>query len=280
LNGGVAQQATMAPMASISSGPPQSSSSPASVAECPNCNALLEGPWCSKCGQKQSDLDPTWHDLLHDSIHEFLHLDGKIFRTARKLFLEPGELTAEFLRGRRARYIGALRLYLTFSVLFFVITALVPNPNPDAEDHNAPATASELATERVVTETFAKVLPKLVFILVPVFALLLKLAHRGLRRNYPQFLYFSLHFHAAVFGLLALVTPLQALQSEAWLHAAQACVLAGAFGYLVAGIKRVFGGSARMTFVRALAVSVGYLAVLTTTTAAVIIALLRWASSH
>jgi hypothetical protein len=86
----------------------------------------------------------------------------------------------------------------------------------------APATASDIATERVVADTFAKVLPKLVFILVPVFAILLKLAHRGQRRNYPQFLYFSLHFHAAVFGFLALVTPLQALQSEAWLHAAQA----------------------------------------------------------
>jgi hypothetical protein len=248
--------------------------------ECPNCNALLQGPWCSKCGQKQADLNPSWHDLLHDSIHEFLHLDGKIFRTARKLFLQPGELTAEFLRGRRARYIGALRLYLTFSVLFFVLTALVPNPNPEAEDHNAPATAHELATDRVVTETFAKLLPKLVFILVPVFALLLKLAHRRQRRNYPQFLYFSLHFHAAVFGFLALITPLQALRSEAWLQAAQLCVLASAFGYLVAGIKRVFGGSARMIIVRALAVTLGYLVVLTTTTASVIFALLRWANTH
>lgn len=56
--------------------------------------------------------------------------------------------------------------------------------------------------------------------------------------------------------------------------------LAGAFGYLVAGIKRVFGGSARMILVRALAVSVGYRAVLTTTTASVIFALVRWASNH
>jgi hypothetical protein len=266
---------------SISPGRPHSAPAPTSVAECANCNALLEGPWCSKCGQKQSDLDPTWHDLLHESIHEFLHLDGKIFRTARKLFLEPGELTAEFLRGRRARYIGALRLYLAFSVLFFLLAAVVPNPNPDADDgETAAAAAPELATERVVSETFTKVLPKLVFILVPVFAFLLKLAHRGQRRNYPQFLYFSLHFHAAVFGLLALTTPLQALRSEAWLHAAQACVLVWAFGYLVAGIKRVFGGSARTILFRALAVFVGYLAVLTTTTASVIFTLVRWASNH
>ena len=52
------------------------------------------------------------------------------------------------------------------------------------------------------------------------------------------------------FGFLALVTPLQALQSESWLHAAQACVLAVAFGYLVAGIKRVFVGSTRMILVQ------------------------------
>jgi hypothetical protein len=241
-------------------------------ARCPNCAALLTGPWCSICGQKQSDLDPRWRDLLQESIDEFLSLDGKILRTARKLFLEPGELTAEFLRGRRARYVGALRLYLTFSVLFFVLTAIVPNPNPyDERGVSAPETARERAPERVVTETLSQLLPKLVFVLVPVFALLLKLAHRRQRRNYPQFLYFSLHFHAAVFGFLALTTPLQALPSEAWLKAAQAGVVLGAFGYLVAGIRRVFGGSTRGTLLRASAVFVGYLAVLTTATGSLIL---------
>src|SRR5215208_2778919 len=57
-------------MASTSPGASQSSS-PASAAECPNCHAPVEDPWCSKCGQKQSDLDPTWHDLLHETLHEF-----------------------------------------------------------------------------------------------------------------------------------------------------------------------------------------------------------------
>lgn len=268
-------------MTSIAPRHPESSPSPASGTRCANCDALLDGLWCSKCGQKWSSLDPTWHDLLHDSIHEFLHLDGKIFRTARKLFLEPGELTAEFLRGRRARYVGALRLYLTFSVIFFLLTAIVPNPNPDREaGFGAPDAARELATESYVAETLSSVLPKLVFILVPVFALLLKLAYRRQRRHYPQFLYFSLHFHAAVFGFLALTVPLQALPSEVWLNAAQACVLAGAFGYLVAAFKRVFGGSARQIHFRALAVSVSYLAVLTTATGCIILVLLQRTGHH
>jgi hypothetical protein len=42
----------------------------------------------------------------------------------------------------------------------------------------------------------------------------------------------------------------------------------------------VFGGSAPIVLVRASAVAVGHLAVLTTTSAIVILALLRWASSH
>ena len=49
------------------------------------------------------------HDLVHDAVHEFLHLDGKIFATAHRLFLEPGELTDEHILGRRIRDIGALR---------------------------------------------------------------------------------------------------------------------------------------------------------------------------
>ena len=268
-------------MTSIDPRPAESSHSQASWTTCANCGWVLEGPWCSKCGQKASPLDPTWHDLVHDSLHEFLHLDGKIFRTLRKLFLEPGELTAELLRGRRARYIGALRLYLTFSAMFFLLTAIVPNPNPDGEDGlGSPDDAREVATASYVAETLPSVFPKLVFVGVPVFALFLKLAFRRQRRRYPQFLYFALHFHAAVFGALALTVPLQALPSEVWLKVAQACAMAGAFGYLVAALRRVFGGTAPRIVIAALAVSVSHVTVLVTLTLCVILVLLQRALGH
>ena len=133
------------------------------------------------------------------------------------------------IRGRRARYIGPLRLYLTFSAIFFLLSAVVPNPNPDRADSSA--TVQELATEVHVAESLSSILPKLMFVLVPVFALLLMAAYRRQRRNFPQYLYFSLHFHAAVFGFLALSVPLQALSSERWLTIAQVLVMAWAFGY-------------------------------------------------
>ena len=269
---------------------------------CTNCAALLVGPWCSQCGQPQSSSDPTWHDLVHDTIHEFLHLDGKIFATARRLFLEPGELTAEHIRGRRVRYIGALRLYLTTSLIFFGLSAVIPNPNPDAnppvaqgssgpqsdapEENQTKATASSgtgmrgrvaegirraREHEEEINETLSHTFQRMLFAMVPVFALLLKLVYRNRRRHYPQFLYFALHFHAAVFGFLAVTVPLQALTHEGPEKVAQAAVLVGSFVYLVAALKRVFGGTMRRTVLRASAVTAAYLALLLAMTGIVIL---------
>jgi len=264
---------------------------------CANCGTPLAGSWCSHCGQPYGSNDPTWHELVHDTLHEFLHLDGKIFTTLRRLFLEPGELTAEHIRGRRARYIGALRLYLTMSLVFFGLTAVIPNPNPDAPAvqegsaaaaENPAGAAADAGESRIrariaegarrareheeeLDETLSHTFQRMLFVLVPVFALLVKLAYRNRRRHYPQYLYFALHFHAAVFGLLAMTVPLQALTYEGPQKAAQAAVLVGSFVYLVAALKRVFGGSTLRTFWRASALAVTYVAILAAATAAVIL---------
>jgi Protein of unknown function (DUF3667) len=252
---------------------------------CANCEARIVGSWCSQCGQKKTALDPTWHELVHESVHEFLHLDGKIFRTARKLLLEPGELTAEHIRGRRARYIGPLRLYLTMSVVFFLLSASIPNPDPNenpvttgdagaAPSHALPSAAVATPTgssSRIANglrraaerpnyfdDMVVKTFPKMMFVLVPLFALLLKFFYRNPARRYPQFLYFSLHFHAAVFGFLSLTVPLQSFTSEVWLTTAQLIVLIGSMAYLMGALKRVFGGSSRQTVWRASALAVTY----------------------
>jgi hypothetical protein len=97
---------------------------PAHAAACRNCDAAMHGPFCAQCGQGAVHENPTAHELLHDATHEFLHLDGKIFTTLRLLLTRPGFLTVEHLRGRRARYITPIRLYLTCSVLYFLVAAV------------------------------------------------------------------------------------------------------------------------------------------------------------
>ena len=225
---------------------------------CPNCNAPMSGTWCATCGQKWGPLDPTWHDLIHEAGHEFLHVDGKIFRTLRLLLTRPGELTAEFLRGRRIRYIGPLRLYLTMSVLFFLLAAVIPNVNPsDAAAPSGAATAGDsgqgVAMEGAgrITSEMTHAFPKVVFALVPVFALFLKMLYRRSGRHYAAFLYFSLHLHSALFVFMALTLPLQAFASDIWLTASEVLVLLGVLAYLVFGLKRAFGDTTTTALRRA-----------------------------
>jgi Protein of unknown function (DUF3667) len=52
-------------------------------------------------------------------------LDTKLWKTLVPLVLRPGLLTEEFLAGRRTRYVRPLKLFLTVSITFFAVTALL-----------------------------------------------------------------------------------------------------------------------------------------------------------
>ena len=54
-------------------------------------------------------------------IKDIASFDSRILRTARALFLEPGELALAFREGRTQRYVPAIRLYLFVSLIFFLI---------------------------------------------------------------------------------------------------------------------------------------------------------------
>ena len=99
-----------------------------SATECLNCGAPLQGPFCAHCGQRVAAARPTLHHFLHEATHEFLHVDGKIWRSLWLLFRRPGFLTREYFAGRRVRYVGPVRLYLLFSVLYFAVSTLLPRP--------------------------------------------------------------------------------------------------------------------------------------------------------
>lgn len=61
-------------------------------------------------------------------VDEVLDVDGRIFRTIRLLFTRPGQLTADFLSGRRARYVHPLRLFLVVSGLYFLAETQTLSP--------------------------------------------------------------------------------------------------------------------------------------------------------
>lgn len=104
------------------------------TAECLNCGAALTGPFCAACGQRAIPPDPTVRELAGDAFAELSGWDGKFVETFKALVRSPGELTRAFVIGKRARYIAPVRLYLTLSVIYFLVATAAPILRP-AERH-------------------------------------------------------------------------------------------------------------------------------------------------
>ena len=94
---------------------------------CLNCGAALSGPFCAECGQRDIAPYPSTRELAIDAISEFSGWDGRLANTFVALVRRPGLLTLEFLEGRRARYISPLRVYLTASLVYFLLAAGAPH---------------------------------------------------------------------------------------------------------------------------------------------------------
>ena len=93
--------------------------------DCPNCGAALAGRYCAACGQRDQPLRLPVHRFVVQSFTEFFGVDGRVWATLGVLLFKPGKLTAEYLRGRRRRYLRPLRVYLSSTLLFFVLLALL-----------------------------------------------------------------------------------------------------------------------------------------------------------
>ena len=128
---------------------------------CLNCGAELRGQYCGNCGQRaRSRLISLW-ELLQDAFGDLFELDSRLWRTLTPLLIRPGQLTRDYLEGRRARYMPPFRMYLVLSVIFFVVAffnprddlslLFEPEPEPTPEEQ-AEATAQEEETRAEVQE--------------------------------------------------------------------------------------------------------------------------------
>jgi hypothetical protein len=61
---------------------------------------------------------------VEEFFEAFWHLDGRVFRTLRDL-MAPGRVAANYLAGKRVRYIAPLRLFVILSLLTFFVGKLV-----------------------------------------------------------------------------------------------------------------------------------------------------------
>jgi hypothetical protein len=122
---------------------------------CLNCGTRLRGQYCGKCGQRSRNRLISIWQLLQEAFGDLLELDSRLWRTLLPLLARPGQLTRDYLEGRRARYMPPFRTYLVLSIIFFVVAFFdpqddlslffEPEPLPTAEE------IAELEEEKKLT---------------------------------------------------------------------------------------------------------------------------------
>jgi len=141
----------------------------AESSNCLNCGTRLRGQYCGSCGQRaRSRLISLW-ELLSEAFGDLLELDSRLWRTLIPLMVRPGQLTRDYLEGRRARYMPPFRSYLVLSVIFFVVAFFDPQedlsiffeppPEPTAEEiaqAEEDALAAAADKEQKITEAKEK----------------------------------------------------------------------------------------------------------------------------
>jgi hypothetical protein len=243
-------------------------------------------------------LSVTLHDFFHELTHEMLHVDGRIVQSIRRLLLSPGFLTREYIQGRRARWIAPIRLYLIFSVAYFALTAttglrvgvydrptrdgwrlsvgrapelgVTLGPDENAEDEaKAMGFASFAAMRDAVNRAIVAWVPRVMFVLMPLFAWLVALVYRRVDRNYLHHLIFAVHVHAAWFAAGAVAKGIE-LAAPAAGDLLESLVVVFGLVYVVLAFRRVYG-KVRFAFARIAVVLAVYFAVYVVAFAAIVI---------
>ncbi len=203
--------------------------------QCLNCSTPLTGEFCAQCGQRATEHVLSLRELFHELLEVLFHADSRLWRTLRLMLTRPGEVTAEFVRGRRQRYTPPLRTYLVISVLFFFIVS-VYSALDTQPPHTAPVVATGMASsdkaddpcsvEKIkissklswlmphIVATCREIAadsgrhfatsvlhnaPKAMFVFLPLISLFAALLYIGSRRHFVEHLVFFVHHHTVAF---------------------------------------------------------------------------------
>ncbi|KFZ30568.1 membrane protein [Pseudidiomarina salinarum] len=224
--------------------------------QCRNCDTQLQGEYCHQCGQQNQLYLRSIFAVVGNLFGEIGHWDSRFYRTLNGLMLRPGFLSKEFVKGRHAAYVPPLRLYFFISLIAFLVlsltidyealtppaaaaqsaeAAMTDNAPPmlDVEFADARISLPFLTEEdeaklkeklaylsqhpQVLVQKLVSLAPQIILLMMPFWALYLKIIYVFQRRYYLEHLTVALHTHA--FLLLSLTILTIVSQAADWLTA-------------------------------------------------------------
>lgn len=92
---------------------------------CPNCGTNVEhANFCPHCGQENHDLHLPAGHLILELLENTLHFDTKLWHSLKSIMTKPGEVTLDFIQGKRAYHIPPFRMYVFIAFVFFLLSTL------------------------------------------------------------------------------------------------------------------------------------------------------------
>jgi Protein of unknown function (DUF3667) len=108
----------------------------AQTGRCRNCGfdltRLPAAKFCPECGQETDRSPPTFREFIQHFFGNYISVKGSFLQTIGRLVSRPGQLTKDYLDGRKRAYILPFRLYLTVSVISFLVFGLLASQGMQA----------------------------------------------------------------------------------------------------------------------------------------------------
>ena len=246
---------------------------------CLNCGSPDIGKFCPDCGQRNRAPVRSIGHFLAEAFEALTHVDSRLWRTIWGLIARPGFLTREYIIGRQVRYLPPVQLYLFLSLLLFLVARSVESDTPVMLDVRPAGTAQLSGAERAericpqidyggpfasqirprliagcqksamdggaaLQDAFLRNVPRALFLLLPLLALVMQLLYWRPRHFYVEHLLLLIHNHSAAFVAITAVLVVGAIPGLAAVEGVLAAVV-GLYlvWYLYRSLRRVYGQS-------------------------------------
>ena len=215
---------------------------------CTNCSEPLPGQadFCPVCGQSIKVITRPWREVFGELLKDLFDIDGRMLLSVRLLMTRPGFLSKEYINGRRLSYTSPVRMYLIISLVFFFVLPLI-----------LPDSTVSSSTREVSVDQYSQAM----FVLLPIFALLLKMLYRNV--FYLPHIVFTIHLFSAMFIVFAAILS---IEIQADLHIAvllmQVVLLVYMLAYLLIALRVTYRDGWLKTSLKCLALLVLFLPII------------------
>ncbi len=146
---------------------------------CKNCDNVFEGNYCPQCGQSAQIQAINAHYFLHDIPHSVFHVDKGLPYTLKALFTHPGKMLKEYLAGKRVKHFRPFAYVVIMSTLCTLLIRWI-----EILMVKIYTAKHEEAAVAINASFFSKYISILIFILIPILALVTWFWFRNQPYNY------------------------------------------------------------------------------------------------